>query len=379
MSTTPDLSEILLLSHTYGKNPLWIIGGGGNISLKQGNRMWIKASGMTLEEIQRDGFVEMNLEALQAMVRRQYPEDSAARENLAKEMLLSCRLPGEDQKRPSVETGMHAVIPHRIVFHTHPTLINGLTCSRDGKAWAEKLFGDTILWVPVVNPGIVLSRYLLDHFKNYHRAIFLQNHGLVVYGKTPEEIESFHRTIEGRLLDALPKNLRSLYEEWKQEQPLAAIQPGDTEKVVTAFYAAEKGVPQTEAPIVFRDTSPFFKPYFTSIEAFSSIDGPFTPDHVVYAGHALLWVDQMNRLQEALRTYRIKQGGQMPGVIAVKDVGIFFVGQNEKKARIIYLLARDMVRISLLAKAFGGVQFMPEEQTEFIRHWEVEQFRKKVT
>jgi rhamnose utilization protein RhaD (predicted bifunctional aldolase and dehydrogenase) len=123
----------------------------------------------------------------------------------------------------------------------------------------------------------------------------------------------------------------------------------------------------------------FFKPYFTSIEAFSSIDGPFTPDHVVYAGHALLWVDQMNRLQEALRTYRIKQGGQMPGVIAVKDVGIFFVGQNEKKARIIYLLARDMVRISLLAKAFGGVQFMPEEQTEFIRHWEVEQFRKKVT
>jgi hypothetical protein len=38
-----------------------------------------------------------------------------------------------------------------------------------------------------------------------------------------------------------------------------------------------------------------------------------------------------------------------------------------------------MVRIRILAEWFGGVLFMPEEQTKFIRTWEVEQFRQQVT
>ncbi|GAB4364328.1 MAG: class II aldolase [Spirochaetales bacterium] len=385
----PDLNEVLHLSHAYGKDPLWIIGGGGNISLKQGNRMWIKASGMTLDSITPDGFVGMNLDALRDMVKREYPEDASLRERLAKDLLLGCRLSGEEQKRPSVETGMHALFPHRIVFHTHPTLVNGLTCARDGREWVERLFGEEVLWIPMVNPGIVLSRYLAVRLQEYSRthaqrlpvAIFLQNHGLVVYGESADEIRSLHSWIETRILESLPEDLRKRYEGWKEEigsdtgspQSGSSIDPGTLGAALSAmeeFY--------TE-PFVLTDASSLFRPFYSSRGMFAGIDGPFTPDHVVYAGHRLLWVDDVSHLKEAMQMYKIEEGGSLPRVILMKDTGVWILGQNERKARIIHLLAKDMARICTLAQQFGGVQFMPKDQTEFIRSWEVEQFRQQIT
>jgi rhamnose utilization protein RhaD (predicted bifunctional aldolase and dehydrogenase) len=298
--------------------------------------MWIKASGMALDTITPEGFVGMDLNALHKMVRKQYPVDPPLREHLAKELLLGCRMAGEERKRPSVETGMHALLPHRIVFHTHPTLVNGITCAREGKDWVERLFGDEILWVPVVNPGIVLSQYLDDRLQEYARkhsnpypvAIFLQNHGLLVYGDSLGEIQSRHRRIETRILEDLPEDLQALYREWEQTTvpsadsetsgfsysftPLAQGVQDKLEQVVSMvkeFFLGKDGISPSESACILTDTSPFFQPYYSSREMFSSIDGPFTPDHVVYAGHRLLWVEEGNLLKEALRTYRMEEEG----------------------------------------------------------------------
>jgi len=53
---------------------------------------------------------------------------------------------------------MHALFPHRLVVHTHPTLVNGITCAVDGEQTVRRLFGEDAVWIPTVDPGYTLAR-----------------------------------------------------------------------------------------------------------------------------------------------------------------------------------------------------------------------------
>ena len=56
------LEKIIELSHEYGNRIHWVIGGGGNASIKDENWLWIKASGFNLGTISAEGFVRMDLQ-----------------------------------------------------------------------------------------------------------------------------------------------------------------------------------------------------------------------------------------------------------------------------------------------------------------------------
>ena len=72
---------------------------------------------------------------------------------------MAAREPGEEGKRPSVETPLHDFFPEAYVVHTHPVLINALACSRRGAEEARALFGDRVLWIPAVKPGLRAGRH----------------------------------------------------------------------------------------------------------------------------------------------------------------------------------------------------------------------------
>ena len=82
-------------------------------------------------------------------------------------------------------------------MHTHPALVNGLTCSVQGEKAARELLGDEVLWVPTMNPGYVLAAEVRGRVVA-HRARFgrepevmlLENHGLVVAGGGAAEVRS---------------------------------------------------------------------------------------------------------------------------------------------------------------------------------------------
>ena len=78
---------------------------------------------------------------------------------LKADMFRSILDPGKN-KRPSVETSLHEIIKYKFVVHLHPTLINGLLCSRNAKSLTHKLFGDTVLFVPYTDPGYTLFKKL---------------------------------------------------------------------------------------------------------------------------------------------------------------------------------------------------------------------------
>ena len=139
------LKTLVELSNKYGRNNDYVLAGGGNTSLKDGETLYIKGSGTTLADITAEGFVKMNRAPLFEMRGKKYSDDAAQRESEVLEDLMAARAKGEENKRPSVETLLHDMFEYTYVVHTHPSLINGLTCSQNGREEAARLFGDKII------------------------------------------------------------------------------------------------------------------------------------------------------------------------------------------------------------------------------------------
>src|SRR2546423_12455245 len=61
---------------------------------------------------------------------------------------------------PSVETILHAVIPHKFVDHTHADALLAITNTNtdDAEARVREIYGDEVLIVPYVMPGFELAR-----------------------------------------------------------------------------------------------------------------------------------------------------------------------------------------------------------------------------
>ena len=49
---------------------------------------------------------------------------------------------------PSVETLLHAFLPHKFIDHTHSTAVLALTDQPDGEAVVREVYGDRVAYVP---------------------------------------------------------------------------------------------------------------------------------------------------------------------------------------------------------------------------------------
>ena len=133
------LEQLVNFSNLYGSNEELVLAGGGNTSAKDGDVMYIKGSGTSLSTITAEGFVKMSREKIAEIFTKVYPDNDKEREALCLADVMASRLPGEESKRPSVETTLHSLFQQRFVLHLHPALVNGVTCAKDGQKWAEKL------------------------------------------------------------------------------------------------------------------------------------------------------------------------------------------------------------------------------------------------
>ncbi|CAN0601035.1 unnamed protein product, partial [Ectocarpus sp. 12 AP-2014] len=117
-----DFADLQKLSVEFGRNGLHIQGAGGNASVKNGDVMWIKASGTMLgDALEKDVFVPVDLLRMKtAVVSDQANADSPA----------DFLLPGASDLRPSIETCLHAVFRQRVVLHTHcvHTIAHAIQC-----------------------------------------------------------------------------------------------------------------------------------------------------------------------------------------------------------------------------------------------------------
>ncbi len=361
------LNDLLEMSRSYGADERFVVKGGGNTSLKEDGVLYVKASGHALSTIDEGGFVKMSMEALTDMWNQDYPADVDAREKLVLKAMMDARLEGETL-RPSVEALLHAIIDYRFVVHLHPAMVNGLTCSQLGKEGMSSLFPDA-LWIGIVNPGFILAKTVRDAQNEYLKShpqqpkiIFLQNHGVFVAADSKEEINEIYAHIMKTLDHYIVR---------KPNFSPVRIHSAKVKQI-------EEALGEDAGWIVVQNHE--LSTYLQDKESFYPISSAYTPDHIVYSGVAPMWVDasifKKDNLKEELlgcfaeheRTY-----GQKPKVIAVQQLGLFTVNESART------LILDTVKVAVFTTSFGGPKFMEQEYIDFIRDWEVESYRSKVS
>jgi len=376
------LSPLVAMSRRYGADPDWVLAGGGNTSWKTADRLYVKASGFALATIDASGFCEIERPRLDAIWKKSYPSDSAEREEAALADLMAARAPGET-KRPSVETLLHGFFPQAYVAHTHPTLINGLTCGRGGEAAFRRLFDGEGIWVPWVDPGYTLAKtvsVIFADFKAKHGTapsiMFMQNHGLLVAAESPEEIDAISSSVAARLKAEIAA-FNGTGDCAEPDERAAAV---DATGIAAVFASLHALVGQ--GALVLHRADRMILGFAASPAGFEPLSRPFSPDHIVYAGHEYLRVDDGKDLGAAWDAY-LRRNGKAPRIVLVKGLGAFAVAEaspaaGTQVARALELFV-DSCKVAVYAKAFGGSSFMSPEAVVFIRNWEVEKYRASLS
>lgn len=355
-----SLEQLTEVSRRYGSDPAYVLLGGGNTSFKDGSVMYVKASGHALGKIGADGFVRMDLSKMEAIWHKQYSCYDRSREAEVLKDMMECRMEGENA-RPSVEALLHALLPFPFVVHLHPALVNGLTCSQQGEAAAHRLFPEA-LWIELVKPGFILAGIVRERYNAYMKStgrkcsvILLQNHGVFVGGESVEEIDQIYA------------DLLSTLEQRLVRKPDFTQLEVDNQK----FEPTKSALAQYTGEPVFFDSNREFSHFLADERSFAGISSAFTPDHIVYAGFKPLWVAQGADVVQAYKVFEAENGVK-PKIICVEKLGVFSIGVKPRP------LFFDTAAISVYAESFGGPRFMDQAMIDFIRTWEVEQYRSNV-
>ena len=387
------IDQLVKLSHYYGADSEMVIAGGGNTSVKVGDRLWVKGSGYSLATIPADGFVELDRTKLQSILDSQFPADRTVREEAFKTAVMAARVYPEKCQRPSVEAVLHHAMPCKFVVHSHATLVNMFTCCVNGETLIREALGDAVVWIGGVDPGHPLARALGDALKVFKvktgqecpRAVIMQNHGLVVCGNTPEQVKADTNWVLSKLQAVLaglpagepygPRQAHDFAEARKQINVIApalraVLASGDTLKVVT-----------------FDDSDTVLSLVGGAAGAQIVSNGPLSPDQIVYAKSFPMWFDAqpgedapstVKRLKAAVEAHVAKSGAG-PLVVLVKGVGMFCVGDDYAAANTVRLVYTDAIKVMAGACRLGGVLHLTSDYREFIENWEVESYRKSVS
>ncbi|GAG91143.1 unnamed protein product, partial [marine sediment metagenome] len=280
--------------------------------------IYVKASGFELASIEEDGFVKLDRNALNQIWEKEYPANVDLREKQALKDLMNSRASGET-KRPSVESLLHAVLPQKYIVHTHPTMVNGLTCSKNGCQIAEQLFHTRCMWVPSVNPGYILAKLikiqLADHEKKYKSLpdiILLENHGMFVEADTIKGIKAIHNFVIGTLKKHIIR---------EPDFSLAPVNKAEMERVCRRL----KNYPAFKDKYITFENNIEISAAVKDNTSFQKVRYPYIPDHLVYAGPEMLFIEDLNSIEQDIDQYREKNDCY-PKVIAVKMTGVFTLG-----------------------------------------------------
>lgn len=385
------LDDLVRMSRAVGGDPSLVQAGGGNTSVKDddGTHMFIKASGTPLAEMTAEkGCRRVRLAALldlladDALMQRPAVErESAVRER----MLAACAV--EREGRPSVEAPLHAFL-ERSVCHVHSVAVNGLLCARRGREAIMDLYGggDTPpVYVPYCDPGLPLARRVrarCESFRAEHDAlpalIFLENHGLFVSTAEADTALALARDCEARARAAWRARCPAGFDAAAGEAPAAVLEK--VSEVMVRLWAPRFDA----APRVRLARTDAIMTLARRDDAAGLLAvGCLTPDHVVYAHGAPLWLAEVAGEEEIEASLApqlesvLERQGEPPRTVLVRDLGLLVVDPSPPFLDMTAAATAAALESLLIADAFGGVRGLTPEAAEYIENWEVERFRRR--
>lgn len=404
-----DIALRVYTTRLLGRDPLLVLHGGGNTSVKTRARddlghehevIAVKGSGADMADIEPWGLPAVKLEPLRKLRALDALSDEAM-VNVQRLNLLDSGAPN-----PSVETLLHAFLPHKFVDHTHAAAVLSLVDQPDGEALAREVYDGRMGIVPYIAPGFGLAKAAAEVFEEKPdvEGLILHKHGIFTFGETARE--AYERMIgmvslaESRLRQGRPIVFpaRTLAPATASAAEIAPIIRG-------ACAIHKEGAEPIRFIAEFR-TAPEILAYVNGAELLSySQRGVVTPDHIIRTKNKPLVVPQpeAGKLDEFASEVRVAVeafidaydsyfarenravGGtktkldSSPRVVLVPGVGLFGLGRTAKDAAIAADLAENTVKVVTDAEAIGRYEPLPESDLFALEYWSLEQAKLKGT
>ncbi|MBF0136760.1 MAG: class II aldolase/adducin family protein [Magnetococcus sp. DMHC-1] len=335
-----SLSQLSRLSRRLGENPLLVQGPGGNTSLKDQERLYVKGSGTWLRDAENKSvFTMVHISKVLEDFNRNQEGDP-----------VTWKVDAQDPLRPSIETTLHALMPQRVVLHVHSIRAIALTLLEDApNILAQRLAGIPHALVPYRRPGLPLTLALQAANSSREEMAPVQvlvNHGLVIGATDCQAAESLLTEIEERLT-----------------LPIRPSPPPDLPTLREHAQASGWQLPTLD-DIHRLATDPCSLAH--------ACLGPVCPDQVVYLGAAPLIPAPGQSIQDALAAW---QGfGPRPIVALVPGKGVL-VAPNFSPAATELLTAWASILGHVPPRA--PIKTLDDSACAALLGWEAEQYRQK--
>lgn len=332
--------ELALVSARLGREFHLVQGPGGNSSVKDGNVLWVKASGFWLAEaLDKAIFVPLSLPRVMELLAEGQGDDFS-----------SAILSGATLKA-SIETGLHALMPHRAVIHTHAFGCVLTSTLADGRSRAEELIGKDFHWgwVDYHRPGRPLATAIAQTIASRSAApdvLLLANHGILVGAATPDEAEALLRAIEARLAFPLQQRLAP-----RPNAPATTADDGRFE-----FDPATSGLSLDDTAVRFLTEAPRF------------------PDQVVFLGGALPTRLPSESLEDASRRIR-EHIGIDPVALFEAGAGLYLRRDRTPAAD---TTLRALIEIALRLPEGTAFSGLSDHDIHALVDWDAEAYRQSL-
>jgi rhamnose utilization protein RhaD (predicted bifunctional aldolase and dehydrogenase)/NAD(P)-dependent dehydrogenase (short-subunit alcohol dehydrogenase family) len=407
LKTYADVAEDIALrvytSRLIGADPALVLHGGGNTSVKSlaTNRvgekvstLYVKGSGWDLDTLEPPGLPGVKLDPLLKL--RQL--DSLSDEDMVNEQRIN--LLNASAPNPSVETLLHAFLPHKFVDHSHADSILVIANQPDTEALCREIYGDTFALVPYIMPGFLLAKAAAEAYEKNPdvRGLILVNHGLFTFGETAKE--SYDRHIEA-------VTLAENFIAGKKKKILTPVNGPKTAldgaeifarvaPILRGLYTGKTGLSWT----LHQREDAVAKEFAGSQECASwSQIGTVTPDHVIRTkqkplllnlksldDREALWEEISRSLDAYIENYdryfetnkqakgvAKKQLDSLPRVVLLTGVGLITIGKTVKETGV----SADLYQhtIDIIHKAFSVGQYTPLKDDDLfdMEYWSLEQ------
>lgn len=336
--------------------------GGGNTSAKIRQRdpltgaetdvLWVKGSGGDIGSMRMDGFATLYMEKLEALQGRYR---GLAHEDEMVALFAHCTF-DLNPRATSIDTPLHAFIPHRHIDHMHADAIIAIAAAADGERLTREIFGDAIRWVPWQRPGFDLGLIVgrVSRLPGVD-GIILGGHGLITWGETSKACYQHTLRVIQQAADWLDAHARP---EPFGAAAAPALPEADRRALITAIAPVLRGALSAQQPKVLHwiDTPEVLAFVGSARAADLAAQGTTCPDHFLRTKIRPLFVPFAPERETAAALI-----GRLPALIAAYRAD--YTAYYDRCARPASPPMRDPSPVLVLIPGLGLLAFQKDKQT----------------
>ena len=386
---TGPLGARVYSSRLLGRDRSLVLHGGGNTSVKLRERnlfgeeedvLYVKGSGWDLETIEPAGFTPVALGYVRKLAGLAQLSDPQMVNELNTHMLRA------GAPSPSVETILHAILPHKYVDHTHADAVLSVSNAPEGEKRIREIYGDRVVVIPYIMAGFDLAAYCAREFpKQAGRStvgMVLLSHGVFSFGADARA--SYELMIE---LVSMAEEYLARKKAWHIAPPTTKAHSGPDVAVNRDDIAQLRRAVSEQAgfPMILKvNESDKFRSFAQrpDVEKLSQ-QGPATPDHVIrtkpfpmlgrdVAGYAGRYREYFERFSAKAKDKKTMLDAA-PRMALDPRHGFAAAGRTAKDAAIVEELYDHTIDVILRAEALGGWRALDQQHTFDIEYWDLEQ------